>query len=76
MASHQFTSAVGQKFHANGSARVFPGNSVICFIGTENPCYQQAVWLQEQVSQQPFGSRFALLPPGSFHMTVIDLVCG
>ncbi|PJF33835.1 MAG: DUF1868 domain-containing protein, partial [Phototrophicales bacterium] len=34
-----------------------------------------SVWAQQQIAQEPYGDKFALLPPSSFHMTVMELLC-
>ncbi|NJN16631.1 MAG: DUF1868 domain-containing protein [Oscillochloris sp.] len=70
-----YTREVGRKFHPDGSARLFPGNTVICFAAASEPLYQAAVGLQDRLRTTSYGHRFALLPPPSFHMTVIELLC-
>ncbi len=69
------TSHVGEKFNADGSVRTFPGNTVICFANPNEPPYQLAEWAQQQLMQQPFAHKYAPLPPSSFHMTVMPMLC-
>jgi len=75
MSDKQYAPAVGNKFYEDGSVRQFPGNTVICFANPESRVYQEAEWVQHQLQQQPYGDKFSLLPPASFHMTVFELVC-
>lgn len=69
------TSEVGRKFGADGSALYFPGNSIICPFTPEMPIYQIAQQLQAQLTRQVYGPKFVWMPPASFHMTIMDLVC-
>lgn len=69
------TAAVGQKFHADGSVRAFPGNTIICFMSPDSHTYQRVEWLQTEMKQLPFAHKFSFLPPSSFHMTVMELLC-
>ncbi len=69
------THEVGRKFHADGSARQFAGNTIICFVAPESAIGQAASTFQAALRAQPFGAKFALLPPSSFHMTVMELLC-
>lgn len=69
------TREVGRKFHPDGTARRFAGNTLICFVAPASPIGQAASAFQAALHAQPFGSKFALLPPASFHMTVMELLC-
>ncbi|MEL6271848.1 MAG: DUF1868 domain-containing protein [Chloroflexota bacterium] len=69
------TPHVGEKFNADGSVRTFPGNTVICFAHPEEPLYQMAEWVQQHLLKQPFAHKYALLPPDSFHMTIMPMLC-
>ncbi|PJF26696.1 MAG: hypothetical protein CUN53_06865 [Phototrophicales bacterium] len=69
-----YTYHVGEKFHADGSVRQYPGSTIICFADPESALYQAGVSVQNALSAQPFGHKFALLPPSSFHMTVFSLI--
>lgn len=75
MQDKKFRSPIGWKFNADGSIRLFPGNTIICFVQPDSVVYQKALWVQEQLQGQPFAHKFALLPPSSFHMTVMQLLC-
>lgn len=67
--------SVGTKFYQDGSVRPFPGLTVVCMLPTTAPQHAQLLMLQRALAAQPWGRHFALLPPGSLHMTVFDLVC-
>jgi hypothetical protein len=71
----QYTREVGRKFHADGSPRRFPGNTIICFVYPQSPIGQAASAFQEDLRRQTFGAKFVPLPPSSFHMTVMELLC-
>jgi hypothetical protein len=66
---------VGHKFHADGSVRHFPGNTIICIADPAGQAYQDATWVQDELLKTPYSHKFAMLPPSSFHMTVFDLLC-
>jgi len=69
------TKAVGRKFHANGTVRYFPGNTVICAIAPSNGVYERLVALAERFRALRCAACYTLLPPSSYHMTVIQGVC-
>lgn len=77
MSSPQYTRHVGEKFYPDGSARTFPGNTIICFVEPERHAsiFDACVWAQEQLRGMSCEHKFGFLPPDSFHMTVIELVC-
>ena len=77
MNSITYTPAVGQKFHQDGSVRAFPGNTIISFVDAENnpTLFQQCLDMQQRLRESEIGAKFAYLPPDSFHMTVMDLLC-
>lgn len=74
MTTNTYTYHVGEKFHADGSVRAYPGSTIICFADPESAIYQAGVSVQTALSEQAFGYKFALLPPSSFHMTVFSLI--
>lgn len=69
------TPHVGEKFNADGSVRTFPGNTVICFAHPDEPLYQLTAWAQARLLEVPFAHKYAPLPPSSFHMTVMPMLC-
>ncbi len=70
-----YTAEVGRKFHADGSPRLFPGNTLICFCHPATPPYAAALWVQQQLAAHLPGRHYAMLPPASLHMTVMELLC-
>jgi hypothetical protein len=70
-----YTKAVGRKFHADGSVRYFPGNTIICPIPPDNAVYAELVRFAERLKALSCVSKFTLMPPSSYHMTVIQGVC-
>ncbi len=70
-----YTRAVGHKFHADGSPRLFPGNTIIAFVPESSPHFKLCEWAHSQVQALPLARKFSFLPPSSFHMTVKELLC-
>ncbi len=75
MTEIQYAPAVGNKFYKDGSVRQFPGNTIICFADPDGQAYKDAEWVQNEILKEPYGHKFAMLPPSSFHMTVFELLC-
>lgn len=71
----EYTSAVGTKFHEDGSLRYFPGNTIVSHTEGIEPLHSELIWVQEQYKQLPFASKLSFLPPSSFHMTFFELLC-
>lgn len=62
------------KFAPDGTARHFPGNTIISFVPPGSPEAQ----LLEQASGhlgEALAADFVTLPPSSWHMTVFELLC-
>jgi hypothetical protein len=71
----RYTREVGRKFHPDGTPQRFPGNTIICFVAPDSQLGAAAQAFQQALHAAPFGSKFALLPPSSFHITVMELLC-
>lgn len=65
----------GEKFGSDGQVLPFPGNSIVCHLDTDSVQHRLLCELQGVARQENFAPAFAELPPSSFHMTVLDLVC-
>lgn len=74
-ATARYTREVGRKFYADGTPRIFAGNTIICMVDPASPIGQAAAAFQQSIGGLPFGAKFAMLPPSSFHMTVMELLC-
>jgi hypothetical protein len=72
--SPRYTHEVGRKFYPDGAPRIFAGNTTICFVDPDGPLGRAAQAFQQALAAT-FGPRFALLPPSSFHMTTMELLC-
>lgn len=62
------------KFAPDGTARLFPGNTIISFVPSGSP----EAHLLEQASgilRDALAADFVTLPPSSWHMTVFELLC-
>jgi hypothetical protein len=75
VAGDQFPSTVGTKFEADGSARYFPGNTLLCHLRPDNPDLAAVTAIQQTIRDASFAHHFTFLPPSSFHMTVFEGVC-
>ncbi|NCC30817.1 MAG: DUF1868 domain-containing protein [Chloroflexia bacterium] len=75
MTKPRYTREVGRKFHADGTPHTFPGNTIICMLSPTHPLFHAASAFQEALGKTSVGAKFAFLPPASFHMTVMDLLC-
>jgi hypothetical protein len=71
----RYTGNVGKKFLADGSARVFPGNTIICHVPPDSETFKILLHVREELLQQPWAKRYAFLPPSSYHSTVFEGVC-
>jgi len=70
-----YTREVGLKFNSDGSAREFPGNTVVCHVPRPSPQFDLLIQLRDLATAQPWGRKFHFLPPSSYHMTVFEGVC-
>lgn len=70
-----YTNEVGRKFFADGQPHVFAGNTIICFVPRHSHIFRLSEWVQRQVHTAPFADKFTFLPPSSFHMTMMELLC-
>lgn len=66
---------VPSKFSPSGEVQNFPGNTILCHIPPQSPLLQALRSLYARIGAHPFASRVTLLPPSSWHMTVIEGVC-
>jgi hypothetical protein len=71
----KYSGNVGKKFNPDGSAKGFPGNTIICHIPPNCETYQFLLRFRAILQQQPWIKNYALLPPSSYHMTVFEGVC-
>ena len=71
----EFTKHVNNKFHKDGKAREFLGNTVICPVPSHSPTMETLLKLRAAVLEEPWHKKMAMLPPSSYHMTVFELVC-
>ena len=77
MPATRYTHSVGSKFHEDGSVRAFPGNTIICAVDPlrQAGVYREVLWAQNVLRAMTCSDKFAFLPPESFHMTVMELLC-
>jgi hypothetical protein len=71
----RYTREVGLKFNEDGSARDFPGNTVLCHVPRPSQQFNFLVKMRDKTAAQPWEKKFHFLPPASYHMTLFDCVC-
>lgn len=59
-------------FHPDGTVRRFPGNVVLCRIGSGNTAFGTIASIQSALQQESFARKFAFMPAAGLHMTVFD----
>ncbi len=62
---------IGSKFNQDGTAKKYPGNTVIADVERSNPAYAVIRKLEEELRKGQAGECFIFLPDDSYHMTVI-----
>lgn len=62
---------IGKKFEADGSARRYPGNTVIADVRPGCPAYGVMTRLRRMLLEDGFADSMILLPEDGYHMTVI-----
>lgn len=62
---------IGKKFHQDGSAAYYPGNTVIADVCPGNPAYDVMVSCLNLLAEAGLDELFIPLPADSYHMTVI-----
>jgi hypothetical protein len=70
-----YTGNMGKKFLVDGSAKEFPGNTVICHIPKNSNTFQFLLSFHVLLLQQSWAKNYVFLPPSSWHMTVFEGVC-
>jgi hypothetical protein len=61
------------KFSAEGLVQRFPGNTTLCRVPDDSPLLPGLRAVHAAISSHPyFSKRIHLLPPASWHMTVLD----
>lgn len=72
-----FTSVVGknQKFNEKGEISYFPGNTIVGNLYHNRVVVDTIQRIQEGYRNLSFAHKFGLMPEGSIHMTVFELLC-
>ncbi|QQZ61289.1 DUF1868 domain-containing protein [Paenibacillus sonchi] len=75
MLNQNTTSNVGRKFNQDGSVKEFPGNTIISCVDPSSETFAALNKLREQFLLLKSAGKFTVLPPSSFHMTLIQGIC-
>jgi hypothetical protein len=75
MTEKTYSKHVGEKFNPDGSARLFPGNTILCHVAPDSATMASLQQFYKAILKEPWVTNYAMLPPSSYHMTVFDLVC-
>lgn len=67
----EFGTQIGRKFHADGTAARYPGNTVIADVRPGNPAYDVMTACLRMLEEVNVDRLFIRLPEDSYHMTVI-----
>lgn len=62
------------KFAPNGQVLPFPGNTIVCHLpqqGTNSAVFEELLDFYRMAPWTSFAPKLALLPPSSYHMTII-----
>jgi hypothetical protein len=65
---------VGHKFLANGQVRAFAGNTILCHLPQQDAgfaSFDALLDIYREFPRHAFMSKVAILPPSSYHMTVL-----
>jgi hypothetical protein len=68
----KYPSGIPDKFDADGNVQHFPGNTILCHLSNTTELYSSLLILYDRLKQSPLSHLYALLPPSSWHMTVLD----
>lgn len=66
---------IGRKFNEDGSARFFPGNTIISKVKKDNLIYPVIERIADAFRKGKGAAKYVFLPPESYHMTMIQGVC-
>ncbi len=66
-----YGSQIGNKFHKDGTAAAYPGNTVIADVCPGNPAYDIMAACLRLLKEAKLDDLFIALPEDSYHMTVI-----
>ena len=67
----KYGAQIGFKFHENGTAACYPGNTVIADVRPGNPAYDVMAACLRMLREAELSDLFICLPEDSYHMTVI-----
>ncbi len=66
---------VNYKFEPDGAVRPFAGNTILSHVPKESDMYRSLVQIHREINGSDFAGLFALLPPESYHTTILEGVC-
>lgn len=69
------TKNIGRKFNDDGSVKFFQGNTIISKVHSDNSVYPIILRISNAFQNAKGKDKYAFLPFGSFHMTMIQGVC-
>jgi hypothetical protein len=74
-ARSQYPDGVPGKFDPDGNVQPFPGNTTVCHLSPTSELFGNLLELYKKLKSCRLASKFTLLPPSSWHMTVFEGVC-
>lgn len=67
----EYGTQIGKKFAPDGTALLYPGNTIIADVDPGNPAYDVMTSCLQLLKASPLSGLFIHLPEDSYHMTVI-----
>lgn len=71
----KYPAGVPDKFSSEGEVQDYPGNTILCHLPDTSPLRPGLRSIYAGLSASPLYDRIVLLPPASWHMTVLDGIC-
>lgn len=69
---HQPLTHLDRKFDAHGNVLRFPGNTLLCHVPLFTPLSDALTAVRDRIKAAPHADALAMLPPESYHMTVLE----
>ncbi|KAF8208568.1 RNA ligase/cyclic nucleotide phosphodiesterase [Mycena galopus ATCC 62051] len=71
----KYPSGVPNKFDPDGNVQPFPGNTTVCHLPPTSELYKSLLDFHEKLKSSHLRHLHTLLPPSSWHMTMLEGVC-
>lgn len=72
MKNEIYGECVNEKFNEDGSVREYPGCSIVSMIDPDSKLHAYCTYAASRFNEMPIARGFIMLPPSSYHMTVLQ----